>query len=115
VAVLVFNAAFGFLQQGQATAVDLNADHLAACVLDSSGNPLGDPTTVAVDTAGLAAERRDGRLRAAITALLDHAEAHNCARSRWKASTSLMPAPCTSGTADACTSGTRCSAPPSGT
>jgi len=71
VAVLVFNAAFGFLQQGRARAVDLNADHLAACVLDSSGNPVGDPTTVAVDTAGLPAERRDGRLQAAITALLE--------------------------------------------
>jgi hypothetical protein len=57
VAVLVFNAALGFLQQGRARAVDLNADHLAACGLDSSDNPLGDPTNVAVATAGLAAER----------------------------------------------------------
>ncbi len=48
-AVLVFDAAFGFLQQGRARAVDLNADHLAACGLDSSGNPVGDPTTVAVE------------------------------------------------------------------
>ena len=63
VAMLVFNAAFGFLQQGRARAVDLNADHLAACGLDSSGNPLGDPTTVAVDTAGLAAGRETSALQ----------------------------------------------------
>ena len=48
------------------------------CVLDASGNPVGEPTTIDVDTAGLAASRRDGRLRAAITALLDHAESQQC-------------------------------------
>jgi IS605 OrfB family transposase len=58
--------------------VDLNADHLAACVLDCSGNPIGAPATIAVDTAGLTASRRDGRVRAAITALLDLAHRHNC-------------------------------------
>ena len=36
------------------------------------------PTTIDVDTAGLAASRRDGRVRAAITALLDHAQQQNC-------------------------------------
>jgi len=59
--------------------VDLNADHLAACVLDSSGNPIGEPVTIAVHTAGLRASRRDGRVRAAISALLDLAQRHNCA------------------------------------
>ena len=58
--------------------VDLNADHLAACVLDASGNPIGEPVTIAVDTAGLRASRRDGRVRAAITDLLDHAQQQNC-------------------------------------
>jgi hypothetical protein len=58
--------------------VDLNEHHLAACVLDASGNPVGEPVTIAVATAGLAACRRDGRVRAAITALLDHADQHNC-------------------------------------
>jgi len=58
--------------------VDLNAGHLAACVLDSSGNPVGEPVSIEVMTSGLAASRRDGRVRAAITALLDHAARRNC-------------------------------------
>jgi IS605 OrfB family transposase len=66
------------VRAGPVLGVDLNADHLAACVLDSSGNPIGAPATVAVETAGLRASRRDGRVRAAITALLDLAHRHNC-------------------------------------
>jgi IS605 OrfB family transposase len=66
------------LRAGPVLGVDLNADHLAACVLDGSGNPVGDPITIPVATAGLAASRRDGRVRAAITALLDTAEVNNC-------------------------------------
>ncbi|MEB3984136.1 hypothetical protein OQ968_23075 [Mycobacterium sp. 663a-19] len=63
---------------GPVLGVDLNADHLAACVLDSSGNPIGEPVTIAVDTAGLKASRRDGRVRAAISMLLDLANRQNC-------------------------------------
>ena len=59
--------------------VDLNDGHLAGCVLDRSGNPIGAPTSFEVPTAGLRAPRRDGRVRAAITAVLDHAHQHNCA------------------------------------
>jgi hypothetical protein len=66
------------LRAGRVLGVDLNADHLAACVVDSSGNPVGDPATIEVRTAGLAASRRDGRVRAAITALLDHAQQRGC-------------------------------------
>lgn len=66
------------LRAGRVLGVDLNADHLAACVLDSAGNPVGEPVTFAVETAGLRASSRDGRVRAAITALLDLAELHNC-------------------------------------
>jgi hypothetical protein len=66
------------VRTGPVLGVDLNADHLAACVLDSSGNPIGEPATIAVDTAGLRASRRDGRVRAAITMLLDHAHQQNC-------------------------------------
>jgi hypothetical protein len=58
--------------------VDLNADHLACCVLDASGNPVGEPISIEVLTEGLAASRRDGRVRAAITALLDYAELQQC-------------------------------------
>ena len=66
------------LRAGRVLGVDLNADHLASCVLDASGNPVGDPTTIEVHTEGLAASRRDGRVRAAITALLDHAQNKQC-------------------------------------
>jgi IS605 OrfB family transposase len=67
------------LRHGRVLGVDLNDGHLACCVLDTSGNPLGAPASIDVATAGLAASRRDGRVRAAICALLDHAEHHNCA------------------------------------
>jgi IS605 OrfB family transposase len=67
------------VRTGPVLGVDLNADHLAACVLDASGNPVGEPATIEVATAGLKASRRDGRVRAAITALLDLAQRHDCA------------------------------------
>ena len=57
------------MRSGPVLGVDLNADHLACCVLDSSGNPIGEPAPCAVETAGLGASRRDGRVRAAISAL----------------------------------------------
>jgi hypothetical protein len=67
------------LRAGRVLGVDLNADHLAVCVLDASGNPIGEPTTIEVATAGLLpASRRDGRVRAAITALLDCAQHSGC-------------------------------------
>ncbi len=66
------------LRAGRVLGVDLNANHLAACVLDSSGNPIGEPVTIGVDTAGLRASRRDGRVRAAISALLELAHQQNC-------------------------------------
>lgn len=66
------------LRAGRVLGVDLNADHLACCVLDASGNPIGRPVTIGVETPGLRASRRDGRVRAAIAALLDLATQHNC-------------------------------------
>jgi len=66
------------LRTGPVLGVDLNADHLAACVLDGSGNPVGQPITIPVATAGFVASRRDGRVRAAITALLDAAAHTGC-------------------------------------
>ena len=66
------------LRTGSVLGVDLNADHLAACVLDASGNPVGDPITIGVATAGLVTARRDGRVRAAVTALLDAAAYAGC-------------------------------------
>lgn len=67
------------LQAGSVLGVDLNADHLTACVMDGSGNPIAAPATTPVITAGLRASHRDGRVRAAITTLLDLAEHHQCA------------------------------------
>jgi IS605 OrfB family transposase len=59
--------------------VDLNDGHLATCVLDASGNPVGGPVSIDLITAGLRASHRDGRVRSAITAVLDHAQQHDCA------------------------------------
>jgi IS605 OrfB family transposase len=67
------------LRGGRVLGVDLNDGHLACCVLDGSGNPIGAPASVEVITAGLRASRRDGRARAAITGLLDHAQSSGCA------------------------------------
>ncbi|GAA2684002.1 hypothetical protein [Streptomyces lunalinharesii] len=58
--------------------VDLNADHLAACVVDPHGNPVGEPFTVSMDLSGRT-PRRDGRLRTAISEVLHVAEQHGCA------------------------------------
>jgi transposase len=66
------------LRAGRMLGVDLNAEHLACCVLDASGNPVGEPTNIEVLTDGLAASQRDGRVRAAITGLLDHAQDTGC-------------------------------------
>ncbi len=59
-------------------AVDLNADHLAACVVDAHGNPVGEPVTIRTDLTG-PSSRRDGRLRAAISELIHLAREHGCA------------------------------------
>ncbi|MBZ9639170.1 hypothetical protein [Streptomyces sp. PSKA30] len=58
--------------------VDLNANHLAAIVLDAHGNPVGEPITIPLDLTGPTATR-DGRLRAAISDLIALARAHSCA------------------------------------
>ncbi|WP_405679898.1 hypothetical protein OG239_18130 [Streptomyces sp. NBC_00868] len=59
-------------------AVDLNSGHLAACVVDAHGNPVGQPVTVVTELTGPASQR-DGRLRAAITELINLARANGCA------------------------------------
>jgi hypothetical protein len=58
--------------------VDLNADHLAATVLDEHGNPVGEPITIPLELTG-PTSRRDGHLRAAITRLTVLAHEHGCA------------------------------------
>ncbi|EFL16637.1 hypothetical protein [Streptomyces sp. C] len=59
-------------------AVDLNAGHLAACVIDAHGNPVGRPFTVLADLTGPTSQR-DGRLRQAISELIHLAQTNGCA------------------------------------
>ena len=58
-------------------AVDLNAGHLAAWVITSDGNPLGDPITIPYDTCGTAGHN-NASLRHAITKLLNIAVNYRC-------------------------------------
>jgi IS605 OrfB family transposase len=51
-------------------AVDINHGHLAVTVIAADGNVLGAPATIGLDLAGLPSATRDGRLRAAISALI---------------------------------------------
>jgi hypothetical protein len=67
------------LRQQRVLGVDLNAGHVAAVVVDPSGNPVGPPVSVPLDLGGLPTSTRDGRLRAAISALLTVAKAAGCA------------------------------------
>lgn len=59
-------------------AVDLNAGHLAACVVDVHGNPVGQPITVPTELTG-PTSLRDGRLRQAISELIHLAKLYDCA------------------------------------
>ena len=67
------------LRQHPVLAVDVNADHLAAWVLDPCGNPVGGPRTLALELAGLPATTRDARLREAVSQLIHLAQLHDCA------------------------------------
>jgi hypothetical protein len=66
------------LRHCRALGVDLNAHHLDAWVLDPTGNPVGPPHTIPLELDGLPASTRDGRLRAAITAVLRLAADRGC-------------------------------------
>jgi hypothetical protein len=66
------------LRQDRAVAVDLNAGHLDAWVLDPSGNPVGAPHTIPLELDGLPTSTRDGRLRAAVAAIIRVAKANRC-------------------------------------
>jgi hypothetical protein len=59
-------------------AVDLNHGHLDAWAVTPDGNPSGPPVTVPLPLDGLPATQRDGRVRAAITALVTLAKEHGC-------------------------------------
>ena len=66
------------LRQHPSLGVDLNAGHLAAWILNPSGNPFGPPVTIRLDLDGQPASTRDGRLRAAVAELLRLANADGC-------------------------------------
>jgi IS605 OrfB family transposase len=57
-------------------AVDVNAGHLAVAVLTPDGNVTGTPFTIPLELAGLPATARDGRVRAAVSALIATAREH---------------------------------------
>jgi hypothetical protein len=59
-------------------AMDLNADHLAAWILNLAGNPLGSPHTIPLDLTGLPASTRDGHLRQAVAEAIDLARRDGC-------------------------------------
>ena len=56
-------------------AIDVNHGHLATAIIAADGNVLGTPATIGLGLAGLRSATRDGRLRAAISALIAAAKA----------------------------------------
>jgi len=66
------------LREQRVLAVDLNKGHLAAMVVDPSGNPVGWSITVPLDLTGLPAPTRDGHLRQAVSVLVNTAKDHGC-------------------------------------
>ncbi|HYY82685.1 MAG TPA: hypothetical protein VFD04_26370 [Actinomycetes bacterium] len=66
------------LRRHRTLGVDLNAGHLDCWVLDPSGNPLGAPNTIPLELDGLPATTRQGRLRAAVTVIIQLATNSGC-------------------------------------
>jgi len=67
------------LREHPVLAVDLNHGHLAAWTVTADGNPAGPPVTVPLTPAGLPAPTRDGRLRTAISTIIQTAHQRGCA------------------------------------
>ncbi len=63
---------------GGVLAVDLNAGHLACWQVDRHGNPVGVGIDIPLALDGMPASTRDGRLRGAISTLLDMARQRGC-------------------------------------
>jgi hypothetical protein len=63
---------------GGVLAVDLNAGHLACWQVDPDGNPVGVGVNIPLVLDGLPASTRDGRLRGAISRLLEVAQQRGC-------------------------------------
>jgi len=64
------------LRASPVVAVDVNRGHLAVAVLAPDGNVTGTPSTIPLELAGLPAPARDGRVRAAVSALIATARQH---------------------------------------
>jgi hypothetical protein len=64
------------LRRHPVVAVDVNDGHLEAAVLAPDGNVTGTPATIPLDLTGLPTGGRDGRLRAAVSALIATARQH---------------------------------------
>jgi hypothetical protein len=63
---------------GGVLAVDLNAGHLACWQIDPDGNPVGVGLDIPLVLDGVPASTRDGRLRGAISTLLESAQKRGC-------------------------------------
>ena len=63
---------------GGVLAVDLNAGHLACWQIDPDGNPVGIGIDIPLVLDGIPASTRDGRLRGAISRLLNLADQQGC-------------------------------------
>src|SRR6266540_3632735 len=63
---------------GGVLAVDLNAGHLACWQVDRHGNPVGVGIDIPLALDGMPASTRDGRLRGAISTLLEVAQKRGC-------------------------------------
>jgi hypothetical protein len=64
------------LGRGPVVAVHVNVGHLALCVLDCCGNPLGIPDTVSLALDGLPALTRDARARDTMSQVLALADVY---------------------------------------
>jgi hypothetical protein len=63
---------------GGVLAVDLNVGHLACWQIDPDGNPVGVGVNISLALDGVPASTRDGRLRGAISRLLNLADRQGC-------------------------------------
>jgi hypothetical protein len=59
-------------------AVDLNADHIAAWVIDEHGNPVGQPYRIPLYLKGLSHSKREGHVRWAISQMIHIAIDQHC-------------------------------------
>jgi hypothetical protein len=79
------------LRQHPVVAIDVNHGHLAVAVIAPDGNVLGVPATIPLGLAGLPSGTRDGRLRAAISALIATAQARGARAGQIRRARVILP------------------------